>query len=110
MFIICLFFKIDNFLYLLGRDTFKAVLLTATLCPGFASAVTLFINIIAVYYSSSRAIPFLVIVSLKLFFCLGHLYFFFSVSSPYHMIIVGDASHMVVLSDPVNHAWCRSSE
>lgn len=41
-----------------GRNWIKNILVTATLWPGILSIMTAMINFIAVYYSSSRAIPF----------------------------------------------------
>ncbi|RIB03503.1 hypothetical protein C2G38_2133469 [Gigaspora rosea] len=41
-----------------GRNWIKNILVTATLWPGILSIMTTMINFVAVYYSSSRAIPF----------------------------------------------------
>ncbi|CAG8529275.1 12123_t:CDS:10, partial [Dentiscutata heterogama] len=41
-----------------GRNWIKNILVTATLWPGIISVMTAMINFVAVYYSSSRAIPF----------------------------------------------------
>ncbi|CAG8545200.1 5735_t:CDS:2, partial [Scutellospora calospora] len=41
-----------------GRNWIKNIIVTATLWPGTLSVVTTMINFVAVYYSSSRAIPF----------------------------------------------------
>ncbi|CAG8647962.1 4334_t:CDS:10, partial [Cetraspora pellucida] len=41
-----------------GRNWIKNILVTATLWPGILSIMTAMINFVAVYYSSSRAIPF----------------------------------------------------
>ncbi|PKK70189.1 hypothetical protein RhiirC2_660642 [Rhizophagus irregularis] len=47
-----------------GRDWIKNVIATATLWPGILSVITIIINSIAVYYSSSRAIPFTVMLAM----------------------------------------------
>ncbi|GES73084.1 transmembrane 9 superfamily member 3 [Rhizophagus clarus] len=47
-----------------GRDWIKNVIVTATLWPGTISVITIIINSIAVYYSSSRAIPFTVMLAM----------------------------------------------
>jgi transmembrane 9 superfamily protein 3 len=49
-------------MFIIGRDWIKNVIVTATLWPGILSVITIIINSIAVYYSSSRAIPFTVMV------------------------------------------------
>ncbi|CAI2176596.1 7818_t:CDS:2 [Funneliformis geosporum] len=45
-----------------GRHWIKNVLVTASLWPGLLSVITIIINSIAIYYSSSRAIPFTIMV------------------------------------------------
>jgi transmembrane 9 superfamily protein 3 len=47
-----------------GRHWIKNVLVTATLWPGILSVITIIINSIAVYYSSSRAIPFTIMLAM----------------------------------------------
>ncbi|CAO3657289.1 unnamed protein product [Mucor hiemalis] len=55
-----------------GKDWVKTVVMTASLWPGFVSLIGGFINALAIYYSSSRAISFytlLSIVALWVFLC-----------------------------------------
>ncbi|CAH1762626.1 4596_t:CDS:2 [Entrophospora sp. SA101] len=47
-----------------GRNWIKNVMLTATLWPGTVTIITGLINSIAVYYSSSRAIPFTIMLAM----------------------------------------------
>lgn len=46
-----------------GKDWIRNVILTASLWPGAATIVGGFVNAVAIYYSSSRAIAFSVMVS-----------------------------------------------
>ncbi|OZJ05864.1 hypothetical protein BZG36_00936 [Bifiguratus adelaidae] len=55
-----------------GKDWIKNMLLTALLWPAMVSIVTAFINSVAIYYSSSRAIAFTVMLAMLaiwLFLC-----------------------------------------
>src|SRR4051812_15356749 len=55
-----------------GKDWIRCLLLTATLWPGIVSIVTGGINSVAIYYSSSRAIAFSIIlamIAIWLFLC-----------------------------------------
>ncbi|KAI8641398.1 hypothetical protein BD408DRAFT_346224 [Parasitella parasitica] len=55
-----------------GKDWVKTVVMTASLWPGAVSLIGGFINILAIYYSSSRAISFytlLSVVALWVFLC-----------------------------------------
>ncbi|KAI8881538.1 hypothetical protein K501DRAFT_222737 [Backusella circina FSU 941] len=55
-----------------GKDWIKTVIMTASLWPGAVSFIGGFINALAIYYSSSRAVSFytlLSIVALWLFLC-----------------------------------------
>ncbi|CAG8609377.1 12513_t:CDS:10 [Funneliformis caledonium] len=47
-----------------GRHWIKNVLVTASLWPGILSIITIIINSIAMYYSSSRAIPFTIMLAM----------------------------------------------
>jgi len=51
-----------------GRSWIKNMFLTACLFPCIIGSVTLIINFIAVYYQSSRAIPFSSMVSIYLYY------------------------------------------